>query len=137
MDIKIISQKETPLLSRKRVELQAVYNGPTPSRKTLLEEVSKIADVPMENIIIRHVYTKYGLQQSKIIAHIYKDRKTLEEVEDKHIVKKHKLEEKKLDNSEENTNESKEENKEENKEDGKEGNKEEAKKEDKAEEAKD
>ena len=92
MELKSISEKETPLLSRKRVEFLASYKGSTPSRKQLISEVSKKLNIKEENMIIRHIYTKYCLQMSKIIVHIYKDRKTLETIEDKYIVKKHTIE---------------------------------------------
>jgi len=96
MKLEILKERETPLLSRKRISLMAVYEGPTPSRMKFLTEVAKLVDADPSLIIIKHVYTRFGRQKAKIIAHVYTDAKEMAKLEDEYLLKKHvKKEEKK------------------------------------------
>ena len=89
MDLELIKEKETPLLERKRVSL--TYNsqdGKTPSRKQILKEVAKKVGGNADAIAIRHIYTKFGETAVKIIAHVYKDAKTMQKYENKVLLAK-------------------------------------------------
>ena len=94
MDIEIIKETETPLLNRKRVTLSySSQDGKTLSRKDALKEVSKKVGAKENQIAIRHIYTQFGQQTSKIIAHVYKDPKTMEKYEEHGILVKQGLKE--------------------------------------------
>jgi len=95
MKMEILKERDTPLLSRKRVSLMANYEGPTPSRMDFLKEVSKLVDTEPDLIIIKHVYTRFGRQKAKIIAHVYSDKKEMMKLEDEYLLKKHVKKEKK------------------------------------------
>lgn len=96
MDIEIIKEKETPLLNRKRVTLNYVsQDKKTLSRKDAVKEVSKKLGCKEDQVAIRHIYTQFGSQSSKIIAHVYKDAKTMEKYEEEGILVKQGLKEKK------------------------------------------
>lgn len=100
MDLNIIKEKEVPLLDRKRVTLQ--YNsqeGKTPPRKQIAKEVAKKIGAKEDCVAIRHIYTKFGETASKIIAHVYKDFKTLEKYEDESTLVKQGLKEAKPKNA--------------------------------------
>ncbi len=89
MELEILKQKETPLLSRKRVSVMVSFNGPTPSRAKLRKEIaSKLKESP-EMVILRHIYTRFGKQKAKVIAHIYSDKKVMLKLEGKKLVEKH------------------------------------------------
>jgi len=94
MELEIRKEKETPLLSRKRVTAWASYQGSTPSRVKLRSEMAKELKVKPELVILRHIYTRYGEQRCKIIAHVYKDEKTMVQLEGEQLVKKHQAPEK-------------------------------------------
>lgn len=81
-NMKNLKEKELPLLSRKRVKFEIEHPGSaTPTKKILKEAIAKKYKTKPELVSIRHVYNKFGLQKSKIIAHIYKDEKTLKFLE--------------------------------------------------------
>jgi small subunit ribosomal protein S24e len=101
MDIEIIKEKETPLLSRKRVTAWAHSEGVTPSRKKICIELSKHLKVKPELVIVRHIYTRFGVQKAKLIAHVYDDRNVLVKLEGKKLVEKHKIEQPKAEESKE------------------------------------
>ena len=80
--MKILSEKELPLLTRKRVKFEILHpESSTPSKANLKDAVAKKYNVAPELVSIRHVYGKFGTESSKIIAHIYKDEKTLKFLE--------------------------------------------------------
>jgi ribosomal protein S24E len=100
MDIEIIKETETPLLNRKRVTLSySSQDGKTLSRKDALKEVAKKVGTKEDQVAIRHIYTQFGNQSSKIIAHVYKDAKTMERYEDEGILVKQGLKEAKPKNA--------------------------------------
>ncbi|MGM5482108.1 MAG: 30S ribosomal protein S24e [Nanobdellota archaeon] len=94
MEIEITKEKETPLLSRKRITAWAHHEKATPSRKEVLSQLAKKAKTKPELVIIKHIYTRFGETNMKIIAHVYKDRETLEKLERKNLIEKNKPAEK-------------------------------------------
>ena len=71
-----------PLLTRKRIKFEIEHqNNSTPSKNSIKEEIAKKYNVKQELISIRHIYSKFGSNKSKVIAHIYKDEKTLKFLE--------------------------------------------------------
>ncbi len=84
MKIKIVSEKDNPLLKRKELVFIANHEGKaTPSRGDLLKEIASKTGANEDTIIIEKIMTETGRCSSRIKVHIYKS------VED---VPKHKLE---------------------------------------------
>src|SRR3989338_8170579 len=94
MDIEILKENETPLLSRKRYTIRINTTGATPSRKDLLQAISQKTKSNPNLTIIKHIYPQYGGKFTKIIVHIYKDMAALESIEHEYLMKKHKEEKK-------------------------------------------
>jgi len=95
MEIEIVKEIETPLLSRKRITAWASFKGPTPSRVEILKEVAKSLKTKEELISIRHIYTRFGYEKVKLIIHVYSDIDTMVRLEGNGLVGKHKPGEKK------------------------------------------
>ena len=95
MNIDIVKEKETPLLGRKRFTMWADYQGSTPSRVKFCNEIANKLKVSKNLVVIRHIYTRFGEQRSKLLIHVYDDEKTMIELEGKNLIDKHKVEEKK------------------------------------------
>ncbi len=95
MKIEILKEQDMPLLSRKRYTIRMVCDKQTPSRKDILKEVSAGLKAKPELVVIKHIYTRYGSKEIKIIANLYNQRKDLERIEEKYLIKKNTLEEKK------------------------------------------
>ena len=94
MNMEIIKEKETPLLNRRRVTLSfSSQSGKTPSRKDAAKEVAKKVGASEDSVAVRHIYTQFGNTSAKIIAHVYKDAKTMEKYEDERIFIKQGLKE--------------------------------------------
>ena len=89
--MKIIYDKEMPLLNRRRVSLEIEHlTSATPKKEDLRKKVADLLKENEELVFIRHAYTKFGEGISKIIAHIYKDKKNLEFFEKKKVKRKKK-----------------------------------------------
>jgi len=89
MDLELIKEKQVPLLKRKRVTLKySAQSRKTPSRTKIVGEVAKKIGVKEDTIAIRHIYTQFGKSSSKIIAHVYKDKKTMDLYENKKLLEK-------------------------------------------------
>ena len=89
MQMEIQKERETPLLSRKRVTCMVEYEGATPSRPDFRKSVASKLKSPEELIIIKHIYTRFGQNKAKVIAHIYKDKEEMQRIEDSYMLKKH------------------------------------------------
>lgn len=106
MNIEILKEKEIPLLERKRVNVKvSLESGKTPSRNDLVTELAKKFKTKEDNIIIKHIYTRYGQNASKVIIHIYKSPGSKDKYEEKYLLKKHvkKQEEKPIDEKKQET----------------------------------
>ncbi len=80
--LKKTKETDIVLLERKRVTYEVDHSGAsTPSKKSLKEEIAKELKVDPNLVAIRHIYGKFGVNKSKIIAHIYKDEKMLKYLE--------------------------------------------------------
>src|SRR3989338_3085911 len=85
MDLKLVKEKDYPLLARRRVVFEGTTEGATPSRLSLQRRLGTALKTKEELIAIRHVFTKYGSQDLKIIAHVYKDGEAKKRLEESHV----------------------------------------------------
>lgn len=95
MQIEIKKESETPLLSRKRVTLMAEYEGPTPSRAAFRKEIAQKVGAEENLVILKHIYTRFGIPRAKIIANVYSNMDDLKKLEEHSLLVKHGLAEKK------------------------------------------
>ncbi len=78
MSLTILKQSEMPLLKRRRVTFEYAHQGEaTPKKAMIKEEVAKALKAAPELLNVRHIYTHYGNNVSKIIVHVYEDVKHL------------------------------------------------------------
>ena len=89
MDVNIQHKEEKPLLHRTDVTVRVAYEGATPQRAKLREEVASALKAPADHIIIRQIKTEFGKQAAIVSASVYKDAKMLEQFEPKHQKKRH------------------------------------------------
>ena len=94
MDLKILNKKDNPLLHRLELEAELTATGPTPSNKDVAKELSKQTKANENLIIIKHIYSRFGTNQSDVLAYIYNDEERMKEIEITKEVKEEKPEEK-------------------------------------------
>ena len=82
MMLKKVKEYESPLLQRKRITYEVEHIAQsTPSKIALKEQIAKNESAQPNLIAIRHVFSHFGSNKSKIIVNIYKDEKTLKLLE--------------------------------------------------------
>jgi len=89
MQIEVKKERDTPLLSRKRVTITAEYEGATPSRNDLRKEIAKKINAKENLVVLKHIYTRFGSQKAKIIAHVYNNEEDLKKLENDSLLVKH------------------------------------------------
>lgn len=89
MKLTINKERETPLLSRKRLTCDLEFEGATPARIVLKKELAKKANVDESLVVLKHIYTKFGKQKAKIIAHVYSNLEDLKKLEHASLIAKH------------------------------------------------
>lgn len=93
MELHTLKEKETELLSRKRVTITLENEGSTPSRLDLLKAVAKKYNVKEDLVVIKHIYSQFGAKTTKLIVHIYQDKDKMALFEHKNLLGKHKAKE--------------------------------------------
>ncbi len=93
MNLKILKQKESPLLSRNRITAEVTFKGGTPSKDNLKKELASKLKAKEDLIEIRHIYGKFGEERAKIIAHVYENEKVMKALVHRKKVKEAKKEE--------------------------------------------
>ncbi len=80
--MKQIQEKENLLLGRKRYTFEIEHSGKaTPKKVEIKEEIAKKLGAEPGKIAVRHVYTNYGANNSKVIVHVYEDEKVMKFLE--------------------------------------------------------
>ena len=124
MELKIINKKEYPLLSRTRVESEIAFEKSTPSKDEIKSKLGKDLGKDEKLIVVKGIYTEYGLKKCKNLSYVYENEESLKRIE---VQKEKKKEAKPEEKAAEKPQESKKEAKEEQKTEKKEAKKEEQK----------
>jgi len=88
MKLELQKEKELPLLSRKRATFTVISEGATPARKELVKEVAKKLNADEKLVIIKHIYSKFGHTDAKLIAHVYKNAADMKKFEHEGLIGK-------------------------------------------------
>lgn len=99
MEVTVQHKEEKPLLHRTDYKARVAYEGATPQRQALRDAVANALKAPADHVVIRQVITEFGNQAAIVQASVYKDAKTLSEMEPQYMKKRHGMavEEKKAD----------------------------------------
>lgn len=88
MNIKIIQEKENSLLKRRELDLEVESPDKTPSNQELKKELATLLKIKEELIVLKGIYQVFGKRTSKAGVHVYKDEKSLKEIEGRQKRKK-------------------------------------------------
>lgn len=89
MDISIVEVKENPLLKRKEVRFRVGFDGATPARKLLKEQLCTELKAKPELVILDEIKGRYGMKEALGYAKVYNDVDALK-IELKHNVRRDK-----------------------------------------------
>jgi len=84
--VKVLRDVENKVLNRKELILRIDHIGSkTPTRNEVRELVSSMFSVPSNLVIVRKLRTLTGTNVTEAHIHVYKDEKSLQEIEPEHI----------------------------------------------------
>ena len=89
MDIKVIEESQKPLLKRKEFSCLVTFEGKTPSRMNLTEEISAKTGCPKSLLVIKHIKSAYGESTAHVLCHCYTSETVMRRLERDNLLKKH------------------------------------------------
>lgn len=81
MELKIINKKEYPLLFRTKVEAELTFDKGTPSIAEVKSKLGKDLGKDEKLIVVKNIYTAYGLKKAKNLSYIYENEEALKRIE--------------------------------------------------------
>lgn len=90
MDMKITEKKEEGHLSRVRLTGEIIFESVTPSYEEVRKKISSSVDCDEKLIVIKNIYTKFGLKKASVSAYAYKNEEAMKKIEPKPKEKKAK-----------------------------------------------
>ena len=90
MEIKIVSEKQNPLLKRKEVYFQVEHNqtGNTPPRLEVRKAVATALKKDADLVFVKKIETKTGTHTAVGLANVYDSVEQAKLIEPKYIVKR-------------------------------------------------
>jgi len=89
MEIKIIVEKENPLLKRKEVHFHVNHvAGPTPPRPEIRKAVAEALKANIDFVFVKKFETKAGMHTAVGVANLYDSVEQAQRIEPKYIVKR-------------------------------------------------
>ncbi|VVB63197.1 30S ribosomal protein S24e [uncultured archaeon] len=88
MDIKIIEEKNNPLLNRREVVFKVDHESATPSRKSIVDRIAATMNSKEGLVIIDNLKTEFGKRETIGYAKIYETEERAKQVERPHITER-------------------------------------------------
>ncbi len=88
MNLEIVKQEKNQLLKVTDVRARLSFEGATPSKQQVVKALAAAVKAKEELIIVRHIRTDYGEQAADVRALVYADKKSLEKLERRSMIKK-------------------------------------------------
>ena len=80
--MKIIQEKDMPLLHRKDYVLELEHEGSTPNKEQVKQKIADLLKHGHDVIVLNHIYEKFGEHKVEIHASVYHDVEKLKHVEE-------------------------------------------------------
>ncbi len=81
--MKILQEKDMPLLHRKDYVLELEHEGSTPSKEQVKQKIADLLKHGHDVIVLNHIYEKFGEHRVEIHASVYHDAEKLKHVEER------------------------------------------------------
>lgn len=85
----IVEERYNPLIKRYELKIRVAHVGEgTPSRGLIKLALAKLYNRDAKLVVIRNIFTEYGLQVSLVEAHIYDNEERLRLFEPEYVIKR-------------------------------------------------
>jgi small subunit ribosomal protein S24e len=88
MEIKVLEEKNNPLLQRREVQFSVSHNLGTPSRDEIKSKIAAYLNSKPELVIIERMRSQFGKRETRGYAKIYATAERLKKVETEHIIQR-------------------------------------------------
>jgi small subunit ribosomal protein S24e len=90
MEVKIISEKQNPMLKRREISFQVEHEetGSTPTRPEIRKAVAAALKADENAVFVKRFETKTGTSTAVGLANVYDSMEQAKLVEPKHIIKR-------------------------------------------------
>lgn len=88
MEIKVIGEKNNPMLNRREVIFKVIHDESTPSRKSVVERLAATMNSKVGLVYVDGLKTEFGKRETHGYAKIYETAERAAEVERAHIIKR-------------------------------------------------
>ncbi|HMK45221.1 MAG TPA: 30S ribosomal protein S24e [Methanocella sp.] len=88
MEIKVLEERNNPLLQRREVKFSVSHNLGTPSRQEIKDKIAAYLNSKPELVIVERMRTQFGKRETRGYAKIYETPERLNRVETEHIVQR-------------------------------------------------
>ncbi len=92
----IVEDKWNPLIERREIKGIIYHSGKgTPRRYVVREAIAKALNVPIDQVYVRKVETKFGISKTEALIHVYSSPERARKFEPPHILRRNQPEKKK------------------------------------------
>jgi small subunit ribosomal protein S24e len=88
LDIKIIEEKNNPMLNRREVVFKVTHESATPSRKSIVDRIAATMNSKEGLVIVDNLRTEFGKRETIGYAKIYETEERAKQVERPHIIER-------------------------------------------------
>lgn len=81
MELKILNKEEYPLLARTRIKSEIIFERATPSKAEVKSQLSKDLGKDEKLIVVKNIYTKYGLKKAINLSYVYENEEAMKRIE--------------------------------------------------------
>jgi small subunit ribosomal protein S24e len=86
MEIKVIEEKENPILNRREIKFVVEHDGPTPSRKNVVEKIAATMNSKVGLVMVDSLKSEFGKRETLGYAKIYETEERAKEVERAYVI---------------------------------------------------
>lgn len=88
MEIKVLEEKNNPLLQRREIRFSVSHDLGTPSRDEIKSKIAAYLNSKPELVIIERMRSEFGKRETRGYAKIYETVERMKNVETEHIVQR-------------------------------------------------
>ncbi len=91
----IVEDKWNSLIERREIKGIIYHMGKgTPKRYVVREAIAKVLNIPIDQVYVRKIETKFGVSETEAIIHIYSSPERAKKFEPPHIIHRNQPEKK-------------------------------------------
>ena len=88
MDIKVLNEKNNPVLNRREIAFKVIHDEATPSRKSIVERLAATQNSKVGLVFVDSLKTEFGKRETIGYAKIYETEERAKQIERAHIIER-------------------------------------------------